>query len=109
MTINNAYEQIDAARALILFESLVSELDANTLQMDYIIQNPECVDPLLAKSSRRHRRKAKLYLLLDKFGCLKLTKPSVVVVVKLTVSLTTVNVLHRTIDNSEALSVSSDD
>ncbi len=86
MTVNDAYERIDAAQALILFESLVSELDARTLRMDYIVQNPDCVDPLFAKSSRHHRWKAKLYLLLNKFGCLKLTKPSVVIVVELNVS-----------------------
>ncbi|KAF8909536.1 hypothetical protein CPB85DRAFT_1518846 [Mucidula mucida] len=55
------------AWALILFESLVSELDANTLWMNYIVQNP------------------------DQIECV------------------TVDVLHRTINDSEALSVSSDD
>ncbi len=73
MTANDAYERIDAAQALDLFEFLVSRLDARTLQMDYIVQKPDRVSPLFAKNSRRHRRKAKLYnFLLDKFGCLKL-------------------------------------
>ncbi|KAF9024624.1 hypothetical protein BDZ89DRAFT_954523 [Hymenopellis radicata] len=73
MTHNKAYERIDAAQALALFESLVSDLDARTLRMDYIVEKSDRIRPYFPKNSRRHRRKAKLYnFILDKFSCLGL-------------------------------------
>ncbi|KAF9033433.1 hypothetical protein BDZ89DRAFT_1062891 [Hymenopellis radicata] len=71
MTHNKDYERIDAAQALALFESLVSDLDARTLRMDYIVEKPDRIQTYFPKNSRRHRRKAKLYnFMLDKFSCL---------------------------------------